>query len=905
MENRINALLEQMTLDEKVAMLAGESAWYTVPIERLGIPRIKVTDGPNGARGEGTSGDQTITAACFPVGIALASTWNRGLIEQIGHALADEVKSKSAHILLAPTVNIHRSPLSGRNFECYSEDPYLTTQIAISYIRGLQSQKVGATIKHFVCNDSEFQRNSISSEVGERALREIYLPPFKAAVRDADVWAVMSSYNRLNGTYTSEHDYLLNDLLKGEWGFDGMVISDWNGTYSTVPAANAGLDLEMPGPGKWRGKKLLDAVQSGEVAETTIDDHVRRILRTIIKTGAMENPDIPPEQAIDNPEHRALIRQTAAEAIVLLKNEGNTLPIDRNKIKSIAIIGPSAKVARMMGGGSSQVSAHYSVPPFEGVMRKVGPQVQVEYEQGCSNEVMLELLDTDHLAAAGSSDKTGLYTEYFDNLELAGKPAQTSIVLSSQQIWYDENPLRTTTFSARFTAIFTPPVSGAYGFSLTNNGPTRVFINDELVFDHWASTPLDRILFAPGATEVLHEIPMTANQPYRITIEHSQGKNPAFYGFRLGYKQPGVEPSIERAAQLAANADIALIFAGSNSDWESEGHDRPHMDLQGEQNALIEAVAAANPNTVVILKTGSPVSMPWLDHVSAVVEAWFAGQETGNAIADVLFGDANPSGKLPQTFPVRLEDNPAFINYPGENGKVHYGEGIFVGYRYYEKKKCAPLFPFGFGLSYTTFAYDNLRLSSTKIGPDETLEVSVDVTNTGSYQGQEVVQLYLRDVVSNLVRPPKELKGFEKIDLAPGETKTVTLRLNHESMAYYDDRLHQWLAEAGEFEVLVGSSSQDIRATANFTLTTSYRFGGNSHKRQPPTLKTILGILLRYEDTRSILKKHFSGLLNTSQINRFKDFSLEYIAGIAPEILTEDMLAAIEHDLGALSEAVS
>jgi beta-glucosidase len=900
MEDRITTWLEALTLEEKVAMLAGESAWYTVPVERLGIPRVKVTDGPNGARGEGSSGKSKATATCFPVGIALAASWNRDLIEQVGAALAEETRSKAAHVLLAPTVNIHRSPLNGRNFECYSEDPYLTAEIAVAYIQGIQREGVGATIKHFVCNDSEFQRKSISSEVDDRALREIYLPPFKAAV-DADVWAVMTAYNRINGTYASEHEGLVNDLLKGEWGFDGLVMSDWTGTYSAIPAVQHGVDLEMPGPTRWRGEKIVAAVQNGDVDVAVIDDHVRRLLRTILRVDAENHAATAPEQSIDDPAHRALARRAATEAIVLLKNDPAVLPLDAQTLRSVAIIGPNAKVARIMGGGSSQVPAHYRVTPFEGVMSKLSPDTPVHYELGCLNDRMLPVLDERDLAPPNAeAGEAGLAVAYFDNLDLAGEPVVRSFASTTNQIWFEENPLLTPAFSARFTSVFTPASDGTYGFSLTNNGPTRVLLDGEVILDHWTQPPAQHGLFSPAANDVMVEIDMAAGQAYTLTIEHSQGNNPRFYGFRLGCKRPDMVGSIDRAVDIAQQADVALVFAGLNGDWESEGGDRRHMDLVGEQDALIAAVAAANPNTVVVLNTGSPITMPWLDDVAAVVEAWFGGQETGNAMADVLFGAANPSGKLPETFPVRLADNPAFINYPGENGKVRYGEGIFVGYRYYEKKRIAPLFPFGFGLSYTTFAYDDLRLSADAITPDQTLTVQVDVTNTGQRAGQEVVQLYVRDVTANLVRPLKELKGFAKVALESGETKTVSMTVERGALAYYDDLLQRWIAEAGAFEVLVGSSSQDIRATAGFTLTASHMFGGPLASQRTLTPDSLLGELLRHDEARARLEAHCPDLLAMPQLDMFKEFSLTYLARMAPEIITDDALARLADDLATI-----
>ena len=826
LQDLLDDLLEQMTLQEKVSMLAGPDFWHTIPVERLGIPALKVTDGPNGARGSGglVGG---IKATCFPAEISLASTWNTELIERVGQALGQEAKTKGAHVLLAPTVNIHRSPLSGRNFECFAEDPYLSARMAVAYITGVQSQGVGATVKHYVCNDSEFQRNSISSEVGERALREIYLPPFKAAVQEARSWAVMASYNKVNGTFASENPYILTEILRKEWGFDGVAMSDWFATHSTAASVNAGLDLEMPGPPIWRGERLLQAVEIGEVKEITIDESVRRLLRMIAKAGAFEHLDEVAEQAIDRPEHRALIREAAAEGIVLLKNERNVLPLQREKLTSLAIIGPNAKTARIMGGGSAQVNAHYAITPFDGVVAKVGDHVTIGYERGCTNHKLLPLLDTDRLLSGGEGTAHGFTVAYFNSSDLSGSPVWTTLTTTSELMWIDQVPdgVNLQQFSVRCTGCLTPRETGPYTFGLVSAGLSRLYIDGQEVIDNWTQQTRGETYFGRGTVEVTTIVELVAGRDYAIMLEYSQsddGEPPA--ALRLGCLPPMPADALERAASLAAASDVALVFVGLSGEWEGESFDRPNMDLVGEQVALIEQVAAANKNTVVILNTGSPIAMPWLEKVAAVVQAWYPGQECGHAIADVLFGDTPPSGKLPQTFPKRLEDNPAYINYPGENGKVYYGEGLFVGYRYYEKKKIAPLFPFGFGLSYTTFGYGPLRLSAQQIGPDDTLQVSVDITNTGERAGKEVVQLYLRDVTASLHRPEKELKAFAKVSLEPGERKTVTLSVAHDALAYYDDLAHEWVAEAGEFEALVGSSSQDIRATATFALTTSSRW---------------------------------------------------------------------------------
>jgi len=821
MSDVIESLLRQMTLREKVSLLAGTNMWYTVPIERLGIPALKMTDGPNGARGAGslTGGVKT---TCFPAEISMASSWNTELVERVGQALADETKMKGAQVLLGPTVNIQRSPLGGRNFECFSEDPYLSARLAVAYITGLQHEGVGASIKHYVCNDEEFERFSLSSEVRERALREIYLQPFEAAVREARPWTVMAAYNLVNGVAASESPYLLTEILREEWGFDGAVVSDWfESVKSTAASVNAGLDLEMPAP-RWRGEKLLAAVERGEVAETTIDTSVRRLLLLLDKAGLFEHPQSGEEQAIDLPERRALVREAAAEGIVLLKNEGQALPLEPQQIKKIAVIGPNARVAQITGGGSAQVNAHYAVTPLEGVVAKVGERVQVDYEQGCTNYRLLPLLDTSLLLAGTQGNAHGLAVEYFNNGDLSGNPINRETQPTTDLMWFSFpegiDPQR---FSARASGRFTPADTGSYTFSLVSAGLSRLFLDGREIIENWAQQIPGTEYFGLGSTEVQAVVSLEAGHEYLLTLEFARSETALLAAVRLGVLPPVPTDAIERAARLAADSDVAIVCVGFGGEWQSEGFDRPDMELPGRQNELVKQVAAANPRTIVVLNTGSPITMPWLHQVAAVIQAWYPGQECGNAIADVLFGDVVPSGKLPQTFPVCVEDNPAYLNFPGENGKVYYGEGLFVGYRYYDKKRVAPLFPFGFGLSYTTFSYSPLRLGSQEISPDDTLQVSVDVTNTGERAGKEVVQLYVRDEQARLQRPEKELKGFAKVHLEPGECKTVTLSIGRSALAYYDDQKRQWVAEAGTFEVLVGASSQDIRVTATFELTGS------------------------------------------------------------------------------------
>ncbi|MEN9935768.1 MAG: hypothetical protein RLZZ387_2347 [Chloroflexota bacterium] len=812
-EQRLETLLDSMTLEEQVSILAGASFWTTVPVERVGVPAIKVSDGPNGARGGGSLVGG-VPAACFPVGIALGATWDTALLEQVGNALAEEAQSKGARVLLAPTVNIHRSTLNGRNFECYAEDPHLSAKLATAYIQGLQRKGVAATVKHYVGNESEYQRMSMSSDIDERTLREIYLPPFEAAVKEGGTWAVMSAYNKVNGTYAGEHPHTLTDILKHEWGFDGLVMSDWFGTNSTAEAINAGLDLEMPGPARYRGEQLLTAVREGAVSPEAVRESARRLLRLIDRVGGFENPTIAEEQAIDRPEHRALIRRAGAEGAVLLKNDA-LLPLDPSALRSVALIGPNAKAAQIMGGGSAQVNAHYRVSPYDAIVARLSAEeVRIGHTVGSTNYRLLPLLEAPFAVA------------YYGTPDLSGPVLHQGQVASSEMMWFGEPApgVPPVGFSARLTTRYTPEEGGEHQFSLVSAGVSRLFVDGQLLVENWDARQPSDTYFGAGSTEMVGALELEAGRAYELAVEYAypMAANLGLKAVRLGVTRPLGDADIERATKLAAEADVALLFVGLTGEWDSEGQDRPHIDLVGRQNELVTRVAAANPRTVVVLQTGAPVTMPWLGQVAAVVQFWYPGQECGNAIADVLFGDVSPAGRLPQTFPVRLQDNPAYLNYPGEHGHVRYGEGIFVGYRYYEKKEIAPLFPFGFGLSYTDFAYDNLRLSGERIAPGETLAVSIDVMNTGERAGQEVVQLYVRDVATSVARPEKELKGFAKVALAPGETKTVTLTLGGRDLAYYDTARAAWLAEPGAFEVLVGASSADIRARASFELTAEY-----------------------------------------------------------------------------------
>jgi beta-glucosidase len=815
-DQRVEDLLVQLTLKEKVTLLSGKDAWHTAPIERLGIPSLAMTDGPHGVRANRT-GEERVQgpATSFPTGVSMASSWNPALIERVGVALAEETRAMGCDILLGPCVNIVRTPLAGRNFESYSEDPYLAGRIGVAYVKGVQSRNVGTSVKHYACNNQEIERFRGNSEVDERTLREIYLPAFEAIVKEAQPWTVMCSYNRINGVYASENNTLQNEILRGEWGFEGVVISDWGANHTTVGSVKGGLDIEMPGPAKYYGDLLVQAVRNWQVEEAAIDDCARRILRMLIRSGKLDDPSALPPGAVNTPEHQALARELAEESIVLLKNKNGVLPLGTD-VKSIAVIGPNAAEARIGGGGSSYLEPPYRVSPLDGLKAKLADSVEIKYEQGCDNYVELPVLKPEYVVPA-KGDGAGLRGEYFDNPDLSGETVaeRTDAKLEFWRL-NPPKPVSAGAFSVRWTGTFTAPITGRHAFKLVNTGICRLYLDGKLLIE---TTPDPQAPpYWPVSTAAAH-VELIGGREYDIKVEYSK---PPEVDFRVLYLRSAFAPKPEeddrmaRAVELARQSDVAVIFGGMPQGYETEGGDRPSMELPRQQNELIRAVAEVNANTIVVLNCGSPVTMPWVDDVPAVVLAFYPGQEGGHAIADVLSGEVNPSGKLSVTFPKRYEDNPTFINYPGTR-EVRYGEGIFVGYRYYDKKDVEPLFPFGFGLSYTTFEYSDLQVPETVTagGP---LQVSVTVENTGGRAGKEVVQLYVHDRESSLARPPKELKRFQKASLKPGESAVVSFTLDGRALSFHDPYQGRWVAEPGEFEILVGASSRDIRARAAVNL---------------------------------------------------------------------------------------
>lgn len=819
LQKRIEDWLKKMTLREKVSLLSGKDTWSTMPVERLGIPSLVMTDGPHGVRAVPGGNRKTGPATSFPTGIAMAASWDTKLIEETGIALAEETRALGCNILLGPCINIIRHPITGRNFETYSEDPYLAGQIGAAYVRGLQSRRIGACVKHFACNNQEIERFRGNSVVDERTLREIYLAAFETIVKEEKPWAVMSSYNRINGVYAAEHYRLLTEILREEWGFEGMVVSDWGGNHSTVASIKGGLDLEMPGPAKYYGNLLVEAVLTWRIDEETINRSVARVLRTILLSGQTDPASLPPG-AINTPQHQALARKVAEESITLLKNDHGLLPLKKETLKSVAVIGPNAADLVISGGGSSNVRPPYCISPLKALQEKLGGEIKLDYAPGCHTNITPQPVKPEYLTPARGEGE-GLWGEYFSGPDFSGPPVIERVDKKISFWWFQNGPdprIKSPQFAVRWTGSLTVPAAGDYTFVLASTGESLLYLDERMILKNPDQAEGQEGFDSPRSAT---RVKLAAGRPYQLRIEYRNtavDEDRAHITFLLGFNPDPEEEKqeIERAAALAEEADVAIVFAGMPEEFETEGTDRPDMELPGRQNELIQAVVRANPNTVVVLNCGAPVTMPWVNEVPAILAAYYPGQEGGNALAGILLGEINPSGKLPVTFPQRLEDTPAYINYPGTR-EVLYGEGIFVGYRYYDQRQIEPLFPFGHGLSYTSFAYGPLEAPAT-FRPGETVRVSVPVTNTGRLAGKEVVQLYIHDRQSSLPRPPKELKAFSKIELAPGETVTVHFELDQRAFSFYDPYKKQWIAEPGEFEILAGSSSRDIRAKTVITL---------------------------------------------------------------------------------------
>ena len=792
--------VSDLTFDEQATLTAGADMWHSASIDRLGLPGFGLTDGPSGARGFQFTGTSSMSLPC---GTALASTWNRDLIARVGRLLGDEARSKHASVLLAPTVNIHRHPLGGRNFECYSEDPYLTAEIAVAFITGVQSRGVACSVKHFVCNDQETDRMEIDAVVDERTRREIYLPPFEAAVTRAGVWSIMAAYNRLDGIHCSQHPGLLTDLLRGEWGFEGVVVSDWFGAHS-VDALSAGLDLEMPGPPQWLGFHLAEAIEAGDVAAEDVELAARRVLDLIERTASSR---VDPG-ARDAAAEVELARTAATEAIVLLSNDG-VLPLDAASAPKIALIGWRADQPEIQGGGSAQVSPPYVITPLQGITERAGSG-SVEFRTGRVTARSAPL--TGRLLASPDGEAGRVTLDYFPAGEMGGTPLLSESQLESSAVWLGEPaPGVPSAFSVRMTAVFAPDISGRWTLSISGIGLARLFMDGELLGDT-ANAEGSEGLLGLFTAAVECPVDVEAGATYEVVAEFDTSSGDGsipISGMTIAASTPAEPDAIDRAIQAASDADVAMVVVGQE-ERVTEGQDSATMDLPAEQVALIRQVAEANPRTVVVVNAAVPVTMDWADDVAAVVQMSYLGQEAGAALAAVVFGDADASGRLTTTHPSRIEDSPAYANFPGQDGSVSYEEGVFVGYRHYDANGVDPRWCFGHGLSYTTFAYSALTVVEDGTGA----VVSLEVTNTGERSGSEVVQVYVRHVDAPVERPDRELKGFEKVTLDPGERTTVTVSLDERAFAYWDAELHDWNAPAGAYEILVGSSSRDIRRTA-------------------------------------------------------------------------------------------
>ena len=797
---RVDSLLKKLTLDEKIDLIGGVDDFYIRANEKIGLPRLKMADGPVGVRNYGPS---TVFG-----GIGLAATWDPDLAARIGATIGQDARARGVHFMLGPGVNIYRAPLNGRNFEYFGEDPFLAARIAVAYISGMQSQGVSATIKHFMGNNSEFDRHNTDSIIDERTMREIYLPVFEAAVKEANVGAIMDSYNLTNGLHMTQNGYLNIDVAKKEWGFAGIMMSDWDATYDSVAAANGGLDLEMPRAKFMNRATLLPAVKAGTVSEATIDDKVRRILRTAIQFGWLDRDQTDLSISLLNIAGNQTALEAARSGVVLLKNDGNLLPLEKGSIKSIAVIGPDAYPAQPGGGGSADAKPFTPVSYLEGIKDCLGDGAKVYYEPGLPT--FDEMSKQMQFTTQATGSQTGLKMELFNNSDLSGSPA---IVRYDKYVHYE--PARGTdgaasNVSIRWSGFFTPAVPGQYLAFVQGpgeNGGYRLYIDKKLVLDNWTQW-----------YAFVGEVPVALTSgPHEVELDYyaknGWGKTTA----NLGIVRPETLVSAE-AKTLAARVDAVILAPGFDTASEGESADRTFR-LPPGQDELINQIAAVNKKTVVVLTSGGGVDMSaWIDRIPALLEAWYPGQEGGAAVAQLLFGESNPSGRLPISIERRWEDNATHDSYYPKNGskKVEYSEGVFVGYRHFDKSTVKPLFPFGYGLSYTSFAYKNLTISPPS--SDQQVSVAFDVTNTGTRAGADVAEVYVGDRHAPVPRPVKELKGFKRVSLNPGETKNVVVKLDIRAFSYYDVKKHAWTVAPGDFDLFVARSAAEIALTGKVAL---------------------------------------------------------------------------------------
>ena len=805
---KLKKVISNLSLEQKVSLLSGFDNWHTPDIKKYGIPKIKMSDGPNGVRGDSSTKQ---SSACFPSPILLGATWNEKLIKKIGSATGEEALFKDVDVLLAPTINLHRHPLGGRHFECYSEDPILTSKIACAYVSGVQSKGVAACLKHFAGNDTEYERHLVSSNIDEKTLRELYLYPFEMGIKKAKAKVVMSAYNKVNNIYCSSHDELINKILKKEWKFDGYVVSDWGAALETVENANGGLDLEMPGPAKTWGKNLVDAVKAGLVEEKKIDEKVKRIL-TVAKFTDRFNRKRISERSIDKKSHRKLIKKTAIEGMVLLKNE-DVLPLDRNKISNIALIGPNVKDSQIIGGGSAGLNPHYEIHPLEGVSNFLKDEkVKIHYAKGCHVDKYLPAFEKDICYVQGKKEK-GFEVEFFRGKNFDGEPIERK-VLNGNRFWALQGFAREfldekerPELSVKFSTTYKPSISGEFEFEVFSIGLSRIKINGKELVDNWSSQKKGEAFFGFACAPKRNKIKLTKGKEYLVEVEYEfEGRFPAI---QFGCRPPDPKNLLEEAVKIAKQSDAVVLVVGTNSDWETEGNDRKSLGLPSDQDVLIKKVLAANKNSVLVLNTGSPVSMPWIKSCPAILQTWFPGQEFGNALAEILFGKESPSGKLPTTYPKKLSDTPAYSCYPGKNLQMDYKEKLLVGYKWYEKKKIEPLFPFGHGLSYSKFELKKVSLLKKK----HEIKIKVKLKNIGNFSTFETVQCYLERKAVKADTPKKKLVDFKKLKVTKDKSKKLTLKVSKRDLSEWDVKKSKWEISRGDYVIHVGTSVRDISIT--------------------------------------------------------------------------------------------